>query len=639
MIRITLAVVAVVVVGMAGMCVGADEVVDVGTLAIRATRLERSLTNTAAAVERVDARRISESGALTIDAALPGVAGLDRQSHGLPGAGVKVDFRGMTSDFGSKSAIVISEGRRLNEAFQGGVEFGQLPAWSVERVTLYKGPASYAYGSGGMSGLIDVEMKSGRNRPLFGEYRLAGGNYGTRESYLAGGGQFDTLDVYALAGHVQTDGYRPYRGMPRLEWRAQDYFANIGWAPSENDAFRFLSGYYHGRGIDREGDRTVRRVYQTGNWDHAWDIDRQNVLQLRAYNTTEHSTYDIGPYRPPQSLFPVPLIQRNYRLRTIGVDISETWRPREAVSLLVGTDFHQDRASLHDTGGRAVYSENIWGAFVEADVIPADRWLATFGLRLDKNESFDADVSPRVGLIYRLTAAADLYASVGKAFRTPGFSDRYIDTTSVRWLPSGLVAFPYTGNPDLEPSTVIAYEAGVRHRLGERLRWSSAVFYNDIADAFDFFNGTIQNAAESHTMGIELQAACDMGRGFEATTDFSYTDGEIDKHLNRELRGNTIANLAPFKVGAGLAWRNERQAHGVSFRFEDERYADAANTAKLDSHVTVDWNSRYAFTPQLALTLSVCNLFDNDYRVYDHISSTGYPAAGRRLMVGVEGKF
>lgn len=618
---------------------GADGVVDLGSIPVRSSRLERSLTNTAAAVSVVDVRQIAESGALTLDAALPGVSGVDWQSHGLPGAGVKVDLRGMTPDFGSKSAVVVAEGRRLNEAFQGGVEFGQLPAWSVERMTVLKGPASYAYGSGAMSGVIDLEMKSGRNRERFGEYRVAAGSYGTRESYLAGGGQFGTLDIFALAGHVQTDGYRPYRGMPRLEWRAQDAFLNLGWAPNESDAFRLLTGYYHGRGNDREGDRTVRRSYLTGNWDHAWDVDRQNVLQMRAYSTREHSTYDIGPFQPPQSLFPIPLIARDYHLQTSGADLVETWRPRDGVSLLLGGDFRQERASLHDSGGNAVYTENVWGAFAEADLVPADRWLVTFGLRLDKNESFDAELSPRAALIYRLGGGADLYASVGKAFRTPGFSDRYIDTTSVRWLPNGVVAFPYKGNPDLDPSTVIAYEIGVRQQLGNRLRWSGAVFYNDIDDAFDFFNGTIQNAAESHTLGIELQAACVLTYGFEATADFSYTDGEIDKHLNPELHGKTIANLAPVKAGAGVTWRNARQSHGIALRFEDERYADAANTATLDRHWSVDWYSRFALTDALAVTLAVHNVFNEDYRVYDHISAMGYPAAGRRISVGLEGSF
>jgi len=630
----------VVVAGAGFVCACAgSEPVDAGTLTVRASRLERSLTNTAAAVSVVDARRIAESGASTVDGALPGVSGLDRQSHGLPGATTKVDFRGMTTDYSSKSAVVVSEGRRLNEAFQGAVEFGQMPAWSVERITVLKGPASYAYGSGAMSGVVDLEMKSGRNRSPFGEYRLAGGNYGTLEGYVAGGGQFGAMDALALAGHVQTDGYRPYPGLPRLAWRAQDYFVNLGWSPDENDAFRFLTGHTDGRGVDREGDRAVRRFYQTASWDHAWDVDRANVLRLRAWNTGEHSTYVIGPYQPPQSLGPIPRLTRDYRLRTTGADVSETWRPHERVHVLVGADARQERADLRDTGGASVHTENTWGAFMEADLTPTDRLLATFGMRLDKNESFDAAYSPRAALIYRLGGEADLYASVGKAFRAPGFSDRYINTTSVRWLPAGLVAFPYRGNPALRPSTVVAYELGVRQRVHERLSWSGALFYNDISDAFDFFNGLIQNAAQSHTAGVELQAACAIGWGFDATADFSYTEGQIDRHLNPALQGRTLANLAPVKAGLGLTWRNDRQSHGVAVRFEDERYADAANTATLDPHLTVDWHSRYAFTPRIAVTLTLSNLFDDDYRVYDHISATGYPAVGRRVMVGVEGRF
>ncbi|NLL84609.1 MAG: TonB-dependent receptor [Lentisphaerae bacterium] len=626
---------------LAGMtCVAlADGVVDAGELMVGATRLERSATNMAASVSVVEARQIVESGALTVDGALKGVAGLDRQSHALPGAMVKADFRGLTSDFGSKSTVVVSHGRRLNEAFQGGVEFGQLPTWSVERVTAYKGPASYAYGSGGMSGLYNIEMKSGRDAAPFGEYRFAGGNYGTMEGYVAGGGQFGKVDAYVLAGHVETDGYRPYRAMPRLEWRAQDYFANLGWAISERDEARFLTGYYHGRGNDREGDRTARRVYQTINWDHVWDSAAEDVLQIRAYTTAEHSTYDIGPFAPPHSLYPIRLIERDYELRTTGVDISETWQPREWMSFLLGGDYRRDRAVLRDSGGNATYTENIWGAFLEADIEPAERWLLTLGLRVDKNESFSGEWSPRVGLIYRLGETAEAYGSVGKAFRAPGFSDRYINTTSIRWLPNGVVAFPYRGNPDLDPSTLTAYEIGVRQRVADVGHWSAAAFYNDIKDSFDFYNGTVQNAAESHTAGFELEGVVELGYGFEATADFSYMRGRIDRHLDRALKGRKTANLAPYKLGAGVMWRSERQSHGVAFRFEDERFADAANTAKLDSHTTVDWYSRYALREYLTLTFAVGNIFNNDYRVYDHISATGYPAAGRRVMVGVEGRF
>jgi len=309
------------------------------------------------------------------------------------------------------------------------------------------------------------------------------------------------------------------------------------------------------------------------------------------------------------------------------------------MSFLLGGDYRRDRAVLRDSGGNATYTENIWGAFLEADIEPAERWLLTLGLRVDKNESFSGEWSPRVGLIYRLGETAEAYGSVGKAFRAPGFSDRYINTTSIRWLPNGVVAFPYRGNPDLDPSTLTAYEIGVRQRVADVGHWSAAAFYNDIKDSFDFYNGTVQNAAESHTAGFELEGVVELGYGFEATADFSYMRGRIDRHLDRALKGRKTANLAPYKLGAGVMWRSERQSHGVAFRFEDERFADAANTAKLDSHTTVDWYSRYALREYLTLTFAVGNIFNNDYRVYDHISATGYPAAGRRVMVGVEGRF
>ena len=136
---------------------------------VTAGRLGLPLTNLPASAQTVARPDIEASGATSLDGALDRIVGAERESYGLPGAGVKFDLRGLAWDYQSKSALVLMDGRRVNEAFQGNVEFAQLPPGNVEQVTVIRGPGSCAYGSGALGGVVDVRMRSGLGIEPFAE--------------------------------------------------------------------------------------------------------------------------------------------------------------------------------------------------------------------------------------------------------------------------------------------------------------------------------------------------------------------------------------------------------------------------------------------------------------------------------------
>lgn len=605
--------------------VNAAAPVSLQPVVVTAGRLDEAVTNLPAAVQTVNRQQIAASGATSVDDALGGIAGADHVSYGLPGAGVKFDLRGQTADYQSKSVLVLQDGRRVNEAFQGNVEFAQMPPDNVDRMTVIKGPGSYAYGSGAMSGVLDIRSRSGRDLEPFGEVSAAAGNYETYVGHAAGGGQFGPFDAYAAAGHIQTGGYRPVAGGRIVDWKADDFFGNFGWTPGPQDEIRFLTGVYTGDGLDREGPRTVERYYQTASWNHAWDPDHAESLSLRGYNTSEHSTYDVLSAG----------LRRNYHLRTTGADLQETLQPAESLRLVFGGDARQDAAEIVDF---ASFDRIEWmaGLFAEGDLDLTDRLMLSLGLRYDKHESFDGRLSPRAALLYRVLADAELYTSVSQAYRTPGISDRYIHT---KFGP-----FEIVGNPRLNPTIVTAYEAGMRQRIGRTVSWSAAVFRDNIRDAFDFVfqppaSLTSVNASRSYTQGVEAEGRVALHANVDLIAAASYTQGKVTEDIDPGIRGKQLANLAPFKAVAGLEFHTDRQSHRLTGRYEDARYADARNTRELDAHTVVDWTSRFSVTPRLQLTLSIWNLFDEAYRVYDLTEANGIRAAGRRFLIGAEAQF
>lgn len=658
-------------------------VTNAAPLLVTATHLTRTPPDVAGFVSVLDRGSTEMASALTIDQAVAHLSGVDYQSHGLPGASAKLDFRGLTQDFGSKSTLFIMNGRRLNDPFQGNAEVSQINIRNIDSITVLRGPASYLYGTGAMGGLVSLKMRDGLGKDPFAEFSVEGGNYGTFTTSVGAGGQFDDVDLYGGATYFNTDGYHPYPDTPKVDWENQDYFLNLGWRPSEWDTFRLEGGYYTGNGFDREGDRDVKRYYEQLSWIHDWNTPRAQTTTIRLNNSQEDSCYHIAPAGGaltlnlanlaspyyPYTYMPLDYV-RDYHFRSTGGDVTHQMEFNDIVSFAIGADFRQDAAKLRDYHSYSYPKENSFGLFGESDIKLTDTLTLTLGLRLDKTESFDLEYSPRAALLWHVTPDTELYASVTKAFRTPGLSDRYIDTISIYYPGSPLaVALPYKGNPYLKPSSLIAYETGFRQRIDSPVDFirhaelSVALFYNDIKDDFDFRrsvteSGTLQmqveNASRAHTCGIETEFRTYFTHGFELLAYASYMQGRYDKtdiaadSFNSDIKGHDIPNLAPWKLGGGLQWhsgaifknwRDFNMSHGLFIRFEDERYAGSDNAEKLDAYTVFDWASRFQLTRNIALTLTIANLFDQDYRVYDIISPTGYPAIGRTYMIGLEGKF
>jgi outer membrane receptor protein involved in Fe transport len=446
-----------------------------------------------------------------------------------------------------------------------------------------------------------------------------------------------------------------------------------------------MGGYYTGSGFDREGDREADRGFGQFTWTREWATPRKQTTTLRLFHHGENSRYHSAPAGGSLALnlasspvtnpfFPydyLPLnYTRDYHLRSSGGGATHEIEINDRVSAAAGFDLRHDGARLRDYNTTQHPKEWSLGLFAETDIKLTDTLTLTLGLRGDKTEHFRAEPSPRAALLWHATPGTEFYASATKAFRTPGLSDRYIDTVSIYYPGSPLaIALPYKGNPRLKPTNIYAYETGFRQRFENpvdfvrRVEISAALFYNDIRDDFDFHRGVtpfgtmemqVVNANRAYTCGGEVELRARFSRGFEFIGHASYNEGRYKSSaiapddFNDDIKGNRLANLAPWKLGAGIQWnsgetvkpwRGFNMSHGLFARFTDKRYAGSDNTVRLRDHTVFDWSSRVQINPNLGLTLTVANVFNQSYNVYDIISPSGYPAPGRLWMLGLEGKF
>lgn len=221
------------------------------------------------------------------------------------------------------------------------------------------------------------------------------------------------------------------------------------------------------------------------------------------------------------------------------------------------------------------------GAFVQDEIALMDGRLSAYpALRFDHYElepttgdplftgavpagQGKSRLSPKIGVVYRLTPQIGLFANYGAGFKPPapnqvnnGFANLVANYRSV-------------SNPDLKPETSTTFEGGVRLR-GEAWSASATAFTGDYDDfisqvqvggTFTPTNPTIYqfvNLGSVTIKGIEARGQADLGAGFSLNVAAAYARGTSTR------AGVTLPldSIDPVKVVVGLGWRDPEGRFG-----------------------------------------------------------------------------
>lgn len=217
-------------------------------------------------------------------------------------------------------------------------------------------------------------------------------------------------------------------------------------------------------------------------------------------------------------------------------------------------------------------------------------------------------VSPKLGVLYRVTPAWSVYGQYAAGFRPPeaGQLNDHFEATapSPSGPPTHVVIQP---NPDLKPEKSRGFELGLRGRM-ERLSLDVAAFTNRysnlIVDA-EFIRQVgnerlfqAVNVARARIHGFEIKGRYDWGRvaGGELATTFAYgmargTDRSSGKPLN---------SIDPAQLSLGM--RYDAAQWSV---FADLRHFRAKKARDIDSDAIMSRREGVQFAPPSATTLDV----------------------------------
>ncbi len=655
------------------------------------TRTETRLSDTPASVVVLGREELGSTAAQTIDDTLRQAAGFTlfrRGSSKMTNPTAQgANLRGVSGSGASRAAILF-DGLSLNDAFGGWTYWSRVPMIAVEQAEVLRGGASSFYGSGGLSGAVNlVSLRKNEDGPTL-NFRASGGTQNTHDGSVYSAYAKRGWAVDLAAETFQTGGYIPVakgeRGLADARANSRHNNAIFGIERefsihNRSGAEKRLSGRIFARGnlFDERRDNGTSLTYNKTYFRQAAagaDVFQQDAGEFRFRAFIEAQVYDqtfsaVSADRNSETL------SRLQRVPSQAVGVGVFWtRPIDSHTLSASFETREVRGfsdevgyfggratSLSGSGGSertiAFFVQDAWqingklnlnlGARVDAwknfDAHAATRSLTTGAvadtLFADRNESAS---SPRVAAIYRINDNASLYGAYTRSFRAPTLNELYRG-----FRVGSIVTQP---NENLRAEYANTFEAGASvAMLDRRISLRGNVFAATVSDPVvsatltttpNLITRRRQNLGETRTRGVELDAEFAIRNDLRFSASYLFADSHVTEFsANQLLVGKFLPQIPRNQLTFQLNYRPpSRFSFGVQSRIADGQWEDDLNTLRLRPYFTTDATAVYRAHRGFEVFAAAENIFNSRYDIgLTPVRTVAAPASvrvGIRVAIG-----
>lgn len=620
------------------------------SVVVIARRMETEVSETAESVTLFDATRLKESSAFTLDSQLRQSPGFNlfRRSDSLSANPTSqgVSFRGVGASGASRS-IVLADEIPLNDPFGGWVYWDRIPRAAVERVEIEQGGASQAYGSGALSGAIEVFARKPSQDWLVME--SSGGTRTTPEGSVFAGRQIGNWEIWGSGGGYGTEGFIPTpaanRGTVDTAASSRDANGMMSLARDYHSGSLRLSGQYFNESRDN-GTPLQTNATEIGEGSaHLSQNVNGGVLSGVFYGSGQsydQSFSSIATNRDSESLTRL----QHVPAQRVGGGLQWSNQDGGKHRWTIGTDMQQVHGTSLETGfagGNATSkssaggTQRYLGIFAQDSLRMTSRVILTGGLRVDHWSNTDAAlvtqtlatgvvarqpfadrgenfVSPHASLLVRLSNAAALTFSGSRAFRAPTLNELY------RSFRLGNVLT--NANSALTAEQLYGGEGGVLVNV-KRVQLRAVGFAYQVIDPVANVTLTStaalisrqrQNLGETSSRGIDLSAGTTLTSQWSLNAGYQYTRALVsDFPADVTLVGRRIPQVPAHAFTFQTAFTNRDWTLSAQGRASGNQFDDDQNVFALGSAFSLDAMLAKRFSSGVTVFLAGQNLTNERY--------------------------
>ncbi|MFH1479251.1 MAG: TonB-dependent receptor [Candidatus Omnitrophota bacterium] len=569
------------------------EDIELEKIVVTARRSEAFSSEIAENIEIFTEADISNIPSNNLSEALDYIGGIDIDRRSGFGRATSISIQG--SD--SRQVRIMIDGIPLNTQSSGQVDLTKFPIENVKRIEVIKGASSSMWGSS-LGGVVNVITKDtgtalspgGNITTSFAEFRTQ------KESIELSGGCGD-LGYYSLTTYMESGG----KGLKDdvLEKKTFNKFSydlremgklalSFGYTGSDVN-----SGEYPGEWF--ESKPFTARYGKVGWEGNLNDIGLKAELKHSRQIITTH-TYDyITDEVPSSSVW--------YRDLLYQLSIVSSLKPRDKDLLVIGGDFDWDMIKSNHLA--EAKSLNLKAPYINY-TFKEERWDMNLGARYDDNSEYGKEISPSLGIVYRLEDIANttVKATASRAFNAPPLLWKYYERVAL-----GVTA----DNPGIGPEEAMVYgislESGPFSGLSAKLSLYRSDIDNAIGNSQNENGDWIKKNFEKYRrQGVELELKAKLSEGLSLLGGGAFNDIE-DRSTKKTVEGGGKARQS-FDIG--LDYFNKK-GYKLSLRGYYDYWNEPASSEPNDRKMIFDLKLSREFNKYFSMFLNIYNITNSKY--------------------------
>jgi outer membrane receptor for ferrienterochelin and colicins len=501
---------------------------------------------------------------------------------------------------GNNYILILIDGKRIHGDVGGENDLGLIDPNNIEKIEIVKGASSALYGSDAIAGVVNIITKK-HNEGLLLENTSRIGSYGDVRQHNGIGLNFGKFSSYTNFQLQHSDGWQntskedpeqtefvitDSRNKTLNRYTNYQFAERLTYSPMKNVEL-YAEGSAYWKRIYRPSGKYASCDVKTYDLEYhnesvslggRWNINSADVITLDAdwnrhayyYNYTDTTLEDAYVNGKLDSYYPYFPGQKNLQAnqeRTI-VQLKGVFNLPYSNRLSTGFEWRYDwlHSPMRVIGGKV--HDNTEALYAQDEFDLLSPLNITAGLRVNNNESFGFNVSPKVSAMLSLSDWR-LRATWSQGFKTPTPKELYY-----RYVRDMSGTYLYLGNENLKPQTSNYYSLSAEYRTSI---FSASVtgYYNKVdkmialvtipnSEAPDEYiaeydpvkTRQYQNLENAKTYGVDINFNVTPCKEVNVGAGYSYLDTKANMYDTTHDRLNKVVidGMAHHKANVFASW-------------------------------------------------------------------------------------